>query len=135
VTMHKPYVKTCQKCGKTFATNNPLVKLHKNCKAKRQKRGKCFNQKRIEVLIRDNQVCQHCGFDFKEGGKADQINVYHIDKNPLNNDINNLVTLCAKCRQLAQYQDLEFKFKQNFRPKKYKETYVKPDKFLFKNIG
>ena len=133
--MHKPYVKTCQKCGKTFATNNPLVKLHKNCKSKRQKRGKCFNQKRIEVLIRDNQVCQHCGFDFKNGGRANQINVYHIDKNPLNNDINNLVTLCAKCRQLAQYQDLEFKFKQDFRPKKYKETYVKTERFYFKNIG
>ena len=129
------YIRTCKKCGEEFKTNNPVQRLHLKCKAKRQKRGNSFNQKRIEVLIRDNQVCQYCGFDFKEGGKADQINVYHIDKNPLNNDINNLVTLCAKCRQLAQYQDLEFKFKQDFRPKKYKETYVKPDKFLFKNIG
>ena len=129
------YIRTCKKCGEEFKTNNPVQRLHLKCKAKRQRRGKGFSQKRIEVLIRDNQVCQHCGFDFKNGGRANQINVYHIDKNTLNNDINNLVTLCAKCRQLAQYQDLEFKFKQDFRPKKYKETYVKPDKFLFKNIG
>ena len=129
------YIRTCKKCGEEFKTNNPVQRLHLKCKAKRQKRGKGFSQKRIEVLIRDNQVCQHCGFDFKEGGESVQKHTHHIDKNPLNNDINNLVILCAKCHRLAHYHDLTFKFKKNFRPRKYKETYVKPDKFLFKNIG
>ena len=133
--MEKPYVKVCKKCGKKLCTSNPLQIIHQKCQAQRQKRGKNYNQKRIEVLIRDKQVCQHCGFDFKQGDESKQINVYHVDRNPLNNDINNLVTLCARCRQLARYQDLEFKFTQDFKPKKFEETYIKPKKFLFKNIN
>lgn len=129
------YIRTCKKCGEEFKTNNPLQQLHPECKAKRYKRGKQFNKKRIEVLIRDSQTCQHCGFDFRGGGKSIQKHAHHIDGNPKNNDINNLVVLCASCHRLAHYHNLTFNFKKDFKPKQYQETYVKPEKFLFKNIG
>ena len=128
------YIRTCKKCGEEFKTNNPLQRLHPECKAKRQKRGREFHKKRIDVLIRDNQTCQHCGFDFKQDGDSIKIHAHHIDGNPNNNDINNLVILCAKCHRLAHHHDLTFKFKKNFKPKEYKEKLVKTDKFLFKNI-
>lgn len=129
------YIRICRKCGGEFKTNNPLQQLHKECRAKQIKRNqKEFNKNRIKVWIRDKQVCQHCGFDFKEGGKSNQKHVHHIDKNPQNNNINNLVLLCAKCHQLAHHNNLKFNFKKDFEPKKYKETYKKLEKEYFKNI-
>jgi 5-methylcytosine-specific restriction endonuclease McrA len=129
------YIRTCKKCGEEFPTNNPLQQLHIGCKVKRIERAKEFAKKRIDVLIRDNQVCQNCGFDFKQGGESVQKHAHHIDKNPLNNDINNLVILCASCHQLAHHSDLKFKFKKDFKPKEYKVKLPKGDKFYFKNIA
>ena len=133
--MDRPYIKTCERCGKTLNTNNPNIRLHRGCRVKPQQRGKDFNKKRIDALIRDQQICQHCGFDFKQGGESIKIHAHHIDGNPENNDINNLVILCARCHRLAHHNDLTFKFKKNFKPKEYKETYIKSEKFYFKNIG
>lgn len=130
----RKYIKICKKCGKKLYTNNPNQQLHKGCRAKKINRGKNFNKSRIKVLIRDQQVCQHCGFDFKQGGKSNQIHVHHIDKNPKNNNVNNLVLLCAKCHKLAHHQKLNFKFKKDFEPKQYKETYKKTERIYFKNI-
>ncbi len=129
------YIRTCKKCGKEFKTNNPLQRLHFECKAKHQNRPREFSRKRVDALIRDNQVCQHCGFDFKQGGDPSKKLVHHIDKNPKNNNINNLVVLCTRCHQLAHHNDLTFKFKKDFKPKKYKEKTNKTEKFYFKNIG
>lgn len=135
MTRKHTYIRTCKKCGKEFSTNNSAQQLHLGCKSKRIKRkGAEFLRVRINVLIRDKQICQNCGFDFKEGGKSIQKHVHHIDKNPHNNDINNLVLLCANCHRLAHHQDLEFKFKKDFVPKKYKERVSKTKKFCFKNI-
>jgi 5-methylcytosine-specific restriction endonuclease McrA len=129
------YIKICKKCGGEILTNNPSQQLHVGCRAKYPKRSKEFSQRRIDVLIRDNQVCQHCGFDFKGGGQSIKKHVHHIDKDPKNNNINNLVVLCAGCHQLAHHNDLVFKFKKDFKPKKYKEKTNKTEKFYFKNIG
>lgn len=135
--MDRPYIRTCKKCGKDFCSADPKAKYHLGCKSpkKNRKSSPLFFEKRIEILIRDNQTCQHCGFDFKSGGKSTQKHAHHIDGDYTNNDINNLVVLCAKCHRLAHREKLEFNFKKDFKPKQYQETYVKPEKFLFKNIG
>jgi len=45
---------------------------------------------RDSIIKRDNYICQICR-------RNDKLSVHHIDKNKLNNNINNLVTLCFSC--------------------------------------
>jgi hypothetical protein len=47
------------------------------------------------VRNRDNNVCQMC---FKIQ-KKHKLSVHHIDENKMNNNINNLVSLCKSCHQ------------------------------------
>lgn len=47
---------------------------------------------RYKILVRDNFVCQYCGFRAEKW----QI-VHHIDGNPNNNDESNLETICPMC--------------------------------------
>lgn len=60
-----------------------------------------FRKNRELALQRDNYACVHCGLNeieiwqkYKRGP-----DVHHIDENPLNNRVNNLVTLCSSCHQ------------------------------------
>lgn len=51
-----------------------------------------------QVLIDNNisqYICQKCGNEFYQN-----LNVHHIDNNRLNNDISNLLVLCAGCHAL-----------------------------------
>jgi hypothetical protein len=49
------------------------------------------------IFFRDNYTCQRCH-------NKNIIYVYHIDKNTLNNDWNNLITLCDRCcNEAGQY--------------------------------
>lgn len=52
--------------------------------------GKFFVAKKY-VLERDNRACQLCGI------KTYRLNVHHIDINPENQKISNLITLCSRC--------------------------------------
>lgn len=45
------------------------------------------------ILIRDRgQLCERCG-------NWEAIEVHHIDKNPRNNEISNLLLLCKDCHR------------------------------------
>lgn len=58
-----------------------------------------FGGNRENALIRDNYTCQSCG-KTKEDGK--KIIVHHIDgngwaKDNMNNELENMITLCVQC--------------------------------------
>jgi hypothetical protein len=48
------------------------------------------------VYKRDNYECQECGVHCRQEGK-DKIQCHHIDYDITNNDLSNLITLCASC--------------------------------------
>lgn len=133
----RPYRVTCLKCGKTFASSSPNTKYHAACKPKKKKYiyQKEFQVGRHIAWARDQQVCQLCGLDFKEGGKDVCKHVHHIDQNTMNNNINNLVVLCAKCHRQVHSKKIEgkFEFKKDFVPEK-KEVVVQTEKVYFRGV-
>ena len=65
--------------------------LHKLSSLARHKHG-FTNKLKQEIKNRDSNTCQECG-------KTDDLEVHHIDGNRLNNDPENLLTLCKKCHR------------------------------------
>jgi ribosomal protein S27AE len=57
-----------------------------------------FYKIRKKILERDNYECKHCGLSVK---LIEKLLVHHIDRNPLNNNPSNLITLCENCHNLA----------------------------------
>jgi hypothetical protein len=49
-----------------------------------------FHQKKAQVKKRDGYECRQCGLD-------ENLDVHHRDMNPENNKLDNLVTLCRSC--------------------------------------
>ena len=45
------------------------------------------------ILVRDNRICQGCGYSAEE--------VHHIDSNPVNIDEKNLIAVCHSCNMKA----------------------------------
>jgi hypothetical protein len=133
----RPYVVTCLKCGKTFSSADPKCKFHFACKPKPKKYiyPKEFQWGRHIAWARDQQTCQLCGLDFREGGKDKCKHVHHIDQDTMNNNINNLVVLCARCHMMVHSKKLEgkFEFKRDFVPENYKDIEPKTEKVYFKN--
>jgi len=134
----RPYRVVCLKCGKTFASSDPHTKYHSACKPKKKKfiYPKEFEINRHVAWARDQQTCQLCGFDFRDGGKSYNKHVHHIDQDTMNNDINNLVVLCARCHRQVHSNKLEgkFEFKKDFTPKKYEQNIPEVKKVYFKGV-
>ena len=49
-----------------------------------------FYRKRNHILERDNHICTICG-------SSQKLVIHHKDKNPLNNQDENLITVCNIC--------------------------------------
>lgn len=47
---------------------------------------------RNQVFIRDKNKCLRCGSE-------ERLEIHHIDENPANNSINNLIILCRTCHR------------------------------------
>ena len=69
-----------------------------------------------------NFYCARCGKDCRNAKKADSIlQVHHIDENPGNNDLGNLIPLCAVChlkiekeaRLHAPYNEIQLELFEN----------------------
>ena len=58
-------------------------------KASRTSRA-AWRRLRVEVLTRDGWRCRKCG-------KAGRLEVHHVDHNPRNDALGNLVTWCVSC--------------------------------------
>ena len=95
--MRKTYVRVCRGCGRDILTNNPRQRKHKSCKARVKKYPRRFYEVAHSAWARDKQICQECGCDFKNPLSTSKMAVHHIDGNPQNNDLKNLVVLCASC--------------------------------------
>lgn len=65
------------------------------------------------ALLRDNFQCQHCHIGLlehkKKTGRA--LSMHHIDQNPKNNRLENLITLCSHCH-MATHNKLGRRKKQ-----------------------
>jgi len=61
----------------------------------------CIYCHRKPYLLFRKTFCEECGFIPKY---TCQLDVHHIDGNRLNNNVNNLKTLCANCHRLISYE-------------------------------
>ena len=74
---------------------NPVGSTGKNRLGK-----KCGSCRKKPWTVFKKDVCQLCGF---VPVHRVQLDVDHIDANKMNNDPNNLQTLCANCHRLKTY--------------------------------
>ena len=81
--------------SKEYRINNleTCRKRGRGCEAKRRKRI-LFGGLWHKVVGRDNFFCNDCK---KDVSKKRMMHIHHIDRNPKNNTLNNLATLCASC--------------------------------------
>ena len=77
-----------------WQTSEVLKEHAKLCKANaKSDKRKWLNPKlRLHILEKNNFMCQFCG-----SGKEARLHIDHIDKNPSNNDKDNLRVLCMQC--------------------------------------
>ncbi len=68
------------------------------------------------VYKRDNWTCQECGVHCHN---TKRINAHHIDYDITNNDLFNLITLCASCHMKTNFKRIDW-------IKHYMENRVKP---------
>jgi 5-methylcytosine-specific restriction endonuclease McrA len=60
-----------------------------------EKTTKLINEGKNLILVRDNFTCQKCHSNSK-------LTVYHINRDPLNSNPSNLITLCEDCISRAE---------------------------------
>jgi len=64
-----------------------------------------------KIKMRDGWRCQECGLQFSEvekrvkdkNGKTQTLGVHHKDRNTMNSDPDNLITLCSACHCRAEW--------------------------------
>lgn len=64
-----------------------------------------------KIKMRDGWQCQDCGLQFSptdkrvkdKNGKIQTLGVHHKDRNPLNSNPENLITLCSACHCRAEW--------------------------------
>lgn len=135
------YIKECTVCGRRLLTDNPLQQKHKNCKAPKHRYPRKFYYQRPYVYERDKFRCQNCGK--KVTNEKRNPPVHHIDGDPMNNSLENLVTLCEVCHQkihrgedFVSYGKIKFAKIKKYKPKRQKYHEVKPKEkpLLFKGV-
>lgn len=52
---------------------------------------------KAKIRKRDNYTCQECGKHESENNKNKNLEVHHIDSDKMNNDEENLISLCKSC--------------------------------------
>lgn len=83
-------MKTCGICGVRKCASKGKGKLRKICTACRRK----------PWTRHKKDKCEFCGFIPAHNC---QLDVDHVDGNKDNNDLSNLMTLCANCHRLKTY--------------------------------
>jgi 5-methylcytosine-specific restriction endonuclease McrA len=131
--MRKPYIVTCQGCGKSFPAVSRNIKYHVKCNprpARKPGREHLSTDLLHTIMARDKLTCQECGIR-----NIDDFEVHHINGNWKDNRTDNLVLLCRKCHAKARSNGLpKYKVKK---VKILKEPPCKKrkKKQLFKNIN
>jgi hypothetical protein len=93
-------IKQLLKAGTSNMANIELVKkfqddLHKRWMGISEKSTKLINEGKNLILVRDSGICQKCH-------SRESLDVYPIDRNPLNTSPSNLITLCKSCISRVQ---------------------------------
>ncbi len=136
--MRRPYIVTCKYCGKKLNVSDKKKKYHFSCHPKLSKRRKKrkyirdFQQAKLLVQIRDCLTCQKCNKHLGNCGRRQP--THHIDGNPLNNDLKNLVLLCESCHKIIHKNGLEKFVVKDFTEKKHNKQKSKRNKLMFKGI-
>ena len=76
---------------------NERVKVHYRRRAKLRTDSGFTQSCKNKVKSRDNFKCQECGRRSSRFGYYKGLDVHHIDGNPTNNCLDNLITLCRSC--------------------------------------
>ena len=85
-------LKTKEKLIRRIKTNNK----NSDDKGEKERINLKKSDKKI-ILERDNYTCRYCkkrDYHFKSS-----LHIHHIDYNPQNNDLDNLITLCFRCHR------------------------------------
>ncbi len=87
----------CYECGKQFYTNpnNKQKFCSQECYINSKKR-QSIDHKRENVKNREGFQCTLCK-------SYQNLRIHHIDENNKNNDEDNLILLCEKCRRIIHY--------------------------------
>lgn len=72
---------------------------------KKEKRFLDFIKRSNNKRLNRNPVCQNCGFIAKN---LCQIDIDHIDGNKKNNNLTNLMILCANCHRLKTFNNRDY---------------------------
>lgn len=127
----KWYEKNREECLKRKRDWNALHKEHKRKRdreyyaANRERilkleREKKYGENAIRCLERDNYTCQKCRKKLKLGDRT--INIHHIDFDETNNDLRNLILLCASChRKVHRFTRDSFPLPKDYILKKWEE--------------
>lgn len=111
---------TCHCCGKTIhrypslATGERIYcsracRFPNRLEYGKSKRGSSWPRQRRAALERDGHACRHCGVTAEELGYALQIahiisfRTFGMERHVEANQIENLLTLCARCHALFDY--------------------------------
>lgn len=81
--------------------NNPRWKDGASASRVKPHVTKRFRELRPMVMARDGQRCVLCATG--GGNGAPRLEVHHIDENPLNNRVSNLITLCRTCHEMVHF--------------------------------
>lgn len=65
-----------------------------------------WNEIALGVKCAANFECEHCGH-FHDPVAGYTLTVHHLDADPANNDLSNLVALCQRCHLRFQNTDLK----------------------------
>lgn len=97
----------CITCNKNKQTPAPrskygFLKYLKECSSCQKKK---YGLTKKPYQKKKKPHCERCGFIPKD---KCQLDVHHIDRNNKNNNIENLLTLCANCHRLEHKKDRAF---------------------------
>jgi hypothetical protein len=103
--------KTCKGCGKSLTRrryasgqlenyDRYLVRQHcsRACEVTRKEEvtSQAYHKRAHKVIARE--ACEECG-------TTESLGVHHIDRNPANNDISNLMVLCARHHKKLHWRE------------------------------
>jgi len=93
------FAKYKKKNSSKIRLNNKLRRLKDKNNFSTFRDRKRFGLNKKLVIVRDNYSCISCGLTNKEHllKYGENITVHHIDGNEVNQDLNNLETLCVVC--------------------------------------
>lgn len=100
--------KTCETCGKTFNRKRFNGRLEDPARylSRRNCSQSCGNTKK--EVTKDAlhwRARKHKATSCASCGTAEALHVHHIDRNPANNDPENLMTLCDSCHLKLHWRE------------------------------